>query len=218
MNRKLFSPEDLTRIREAVQEAEAKTSGEIVPYIVEQSDFYEEAVWRCMGFFTFFALASLFFLHHFSDLWFPVGVRQLSLITMAAGGIGAVATLFFPTLRRFFAGDTLLERRVRARALEAFVSEEVFNTRDRTGILIFISLLEHRVIVLGDSGINAKVDPREWDHIVELIVSGIKRGAAVDGLVQAISECGRLLERHGVMRRPDDRDELSDELRIGGTP
>jgi putative membrane protein len=215
MRRKLFSPEDLRRIREAVQGAEQRTAGEIVPYIVEQSDFYEEALWRCGGVLALLSLVAVSVLTHFTDLWLPIGVQELSLVTMVMGGAGATATYFSSALRRLAAGEAALGRRVMARAIQAFVSEEVFTTRDRTGILIFISLLEHRVVVMGDAGINAKVEQHEWDRIVELIISGIKRDRAVEGLLEAIHACGQLLEQKGVARRNDDRDELSDELRMG---
>lgn len=213
---KFLSPGDLDRIRVAVKEAESRTSGEIVPYVVEQSDPYEEAVWRCAGLITLLTLASMFFVHRFTDLWFPVGVRELALATMLAGGLGAVAAHLIPSLKRFFVGKDTLHRRVAARATEAFVSEEVFNTRDRTGILIFISSFEQEVIVLGDSGINAKVQQHEWDRIVEMIITGINRKKSADGLIDAIRACGQLLEQKGVARQADDRDELSDTLRMGG--
>lgn len=213
---KFFSPDDLDRIQAVVKEAESKTAGEIVPYVVEQSDSYEEAIWRCAGLMTLLTLASMFFVYRFTDLWFPVGVRELALATMLAGGVGAVAAHLIPPLKRFFAGKDTLHRRVAARATEAFVSEEVFNTRERTGILIFISLFEHEVAVLGDSGINAKAKQHEWDKVVELIVTGINMKKPADGLIDAVRACGELLERKGIEKRPDDRDELSDSLRMGG--
>ncbi len=213
---KFFSPGDLDKIQAAVKEAESRTSGEIVPYVVEQSDPYEEAVWRCAGLITLLTLVSMFFVHRFTDFWFPVSVRELALATMLAGGLGAVAAHFIPLLKRFFAGKDTLHRRVTTRATEAFVSEEVFNTRDRTGILIFISSFEREVIVLGDSGINAKVEQHEWDRIVEMIITGINTKKSADGLIDAIRACGELLERKGIEKRADDKDELSDSLRLGG--
>jgi putative membrane protein len=97
--------------------------------------------------------------------------------------------------------------------MEAFVAEEVFNTKDRTGILIFLSLLEHQVLVIGDSGINAKVQQAEWDSVVHTIVEGMKAHKPADGLIAAIRQCGELLHREGVAIKPDDKNELSDKLR-----
>jgi putative membrane protein len=110
-----------------------------------------------------------------------------------------------------------MERRVHQRATEAFLSEEVFNTRDRTGILIFLSLLERKVLVLGDSGINARVQQSDWHDIVQRVVSGIRSGKPAEGLTDAIHQCGLLLQKHGIAIRPDDKDELSDSLRTSDT-
>jgi putative membrane protein len=107
----------------------------------------------------------------------------------------------------------LVERRVAQRAAEAFLAEEVFDTRDRTGILLFLSLLEHKVLVLGDAGINAKVQQSEWEEVVKLIVDGMRSGKPADGLIEAIQKCGALLKREGVVIKPDDKDELSNQMR-----
>jgi putative membrane protein len=121
-----------------------------------------------------------------------------------------------PALRRLLAGEELIDRRVTQRALQAFIEEEVFATRERTGILIFLSLMEHEVRVLGDAGINARVAQAEWEEVVRLITQGMRRGRAAEGLVEAIAQCGALLERCGVARRADDTDELGNAPRTGG--
>jgi putative membrane protein len=122
---------------------------------------------------------------------------------------------FVPAVKRIFAGTELMKKRVGQRAAGVFIEEEVFATRDRTGILLFVSLTEHKVVVLGDSGINAKVQHADWQAIVDTIVDGIVQDRFVDGLVNAVGKCGALLERMGVNIRPDDRDELTDNLRVG---
>ncbi len=106
-----------------------------------------------------------------------------------------------------------MARRVGRRASVAFLEEEVFKTRERTGILIFVSLFERRVVVLGDEGIHRRVKPGEWEGIVADIVAGIRARRPADALIEAIGRCGALLERRGVELRPDDKDELADGLR-----
>jgi putative membrane protein len=210
----MFSENDLARITQAVQDAELKTSGEIVPYVVEQSDDYERAVWRaaagCGGLTVLVFLA----LHWFTSLWLPFTLPVVLVATLAAFGVGMAVVHFVPASKRLLAGRLLMQRRVSQRAAEAFIAEEVFNTRDRTGILLFVSLLERQVLVVGDAGINAHVKAGEWDNIVQRIITGIRKGAPADGLVDAIGRCGVLLERDGVARKADDRDELPDTLRM----
>jgi putative membrane protein len=212
---KLFSESDLIRIKVAVEEAEGKTSGEIVPYVVDMSDAYEVAEWRAGVLCGVIALGVFTALRQFTDVWLPFDFVEMALVAMLASAAGALLTHFVSPLQRLFAGRHLMDMRVHQRALQAFIAEEVFATRDRTGILIFLSLLERKVHVLGDSGINAKVQQSDWDGVTQLIVSGIREGKATDGLVAAIRECGRLLEAHGFRRPADDKDELPDNLRIG---
>jgi putative membrane protein len=213
----LFSTADRERIAAAVQQAERRTSGEIVPYVVGQSDLYEEAEWRCGALVGAVTLAAFSTIYTYTSIWLPLSVAELVIVTLIAGALGVIVTKFVPPLKRFFAGRHLLERRVAQRAAEAFVSEEVFMTRERTGILIFLSLLERKVLVLGDSGIHAKVKQEEWHDIVKRIVEGIRSGKLTEGLIHGIQQCGVLLEKHGVAIRPDDTDELSDALRTKDT-
>jgi putative membrane protein len=119
-----------------------------------------------------------------------------------------------PPLRRLLVPRDVLERRVAMRAEAAFLEEEVFDTRDRSGILIFLALFEHRAIVLGDSGINQVVPQAEWKSIVDDLIAGIRAGNAPGALVAAVERCGRLLEERGVRIRPDDQDELPDAPRV----
>ncbi len=118
-------------------------------------------------------------------------------------------------VRRLLAGRATILRRVAARAAEAFVAEEVFNTRERTGILIFLSVMERRVVVLGDAGIHGRIAGTEWDDLIGIVVEGIRSGRPADGLIRAIGESAALLLRHGFTIAPDDRNELGDTLRFG---
>lgn len=211
----LFTPEDLEHIKSAVQSAEGKTSGEIVPYFVDRSDDYEESEWRLGTLMAIAVLGGVTAFHHYSDSWLPLDVAILLLTAASAFLVGIALGRFVNPLKRFFAGKALIDRRVNARAAEAFLAEEVFKTRDRTGILIFVSVMEHKVLVLGDSGINAKVEKAEWEHIVETITRSIGRGKPVGALIDAIGMAGELLARSDVRRRTDDTDELPDNLRIG---
>jgi putative membrane protein len=211
---KMFSGADMARIQDAVKEAEGKTSGEIVPYVVEMSDTYEVAEWRAGVLAAVVAFGAFAGVRQFTDAWLPLDFVEMTLIVMFSSALGALVTHFVAGLQRLFAGRHLMRLRVHQRATQAFVSEEVFATRDRSGILIFLSAFERMVVVLGDSGINARVQQSDWDGIVNMIVSAVKEGRPTDGFVEAIKQSGRLLERHGVTRRPDDKDELRDNLRM----
>jgi putative membrane protein len=197
----LFSDSDLQAIRAAVAAAEAGTSGEIVPYVVGESDEYGGAAWKGAAFGALLGGLAGWAVHRWGGFWGTNLFAWMVLPPAAGAALG------------WLAGGELLDLRTRRRAAAAFLEEEVFRTRHRTGILLFVSLFERRVVVLGDAGVNAKVEPGEWDEVVRLAVEGIRQGRPGEGLAAAIAACGRLLARPGLERLPDDTDELPDELR-----
>ncbi len=213
----LFSDADRERIREAVAAAETRTAGEIVPYVVRQSGTYQVAVWRAAA---VGALASAILSLALAWIYAGWGLSWLysawamALVMTAGGALGAVVAGFTDPVRRVLAGAGRLDERVHRRAAVAFVDEEVFDTRDRTGILLFVSLFERRIEVIGDAGINVKVEQEEWVEVVDLVRAGIRSGDLAGGLCAAVERCGDLLHRHGVALRPDDTDELPDDVRV----
>ncbi len=211
---RLFTPADQDRIAAAVAAAEGQSAGEIVPYVVQQSDMYEDASWRAALLGAFLALGVMVLLRQYTNAWLPEFIT-IAFIVVVAAGAGFILTDLIPAMTRLLAGKALIELRISQRAAEAFIAEEIFNTRDRTGILIFISLLERRVLVIGDAGINAKVKQEEWDAVASRVANGLRRGKPAEGLLAAIEQCGVLLQKRGVERRVDDDNELSNKLRIG---
>jgi putative membrane protein len=209
----LFTAQEMADIEAAVARAEGSTSGEIVPAVVARSDDYHAAVWKgaTLGALGGQLLAGAIYLE--SGLW---GVSWFWLILPAflGGAAGFAATALVPWLRRLLISPDEMDHNVRRRALQAFVDHEVFTTRDRTGVLLFLSLYERRVVVLGDTGINAKVRSEEWDGIVAGVVAGIKAGTPGRAMVEAIGRCGELLSRDGLARRADDTNELPDALQV----
>lgn len=213
----LFTDAEREAIREAVAAAERRTSGEIVPYVVGQSGAYEVAVWRAASAGAVLAGAVALAVAWAYDGWgwtWLYSAWAMALVMTAGGALGAALASVSDAVRRRLAGAARLDERVHRRAGQAFVDEEVFDTRDRTGILLFVSLFEHRIEVVGDAGINAKVEPGEWVEVVDLVRAGILRGDLAGGIVEAVGKCGDLLHRRGVEVRPDDTDELPDDIRV----
>lgn len=209
----LISASDKERIAEAVKRAELDTSAEIVPFVVGQSALYPEAGLRAgavLGAITLLSFASV---NIFSDLWLPFGIAECAFAGIAAFLLGPVLTLI-PALRRLCISVPAMQRNVDERAALAFLSEEVFLTRNRTGILIFLSVFEHRVCILGDSGINQAVRKEEWEAIVQGLTSRVRENRVADGLVETITACGQLLVTHGLAIQQDDTNELDNNIRM----
>ena len=209
-----FSEADQNRIKEAVKLAEDKISGEIVPVFVEQSGAYSIATYRgaLVG-----AVVAFFSVIIFDRLVPSLAVYDplyIFVIVVFGSLLFAVLPQFIVPFKRLLIGQKHFNIATRNKAENAFLEEEVFNTRHRTGIMIFISFFEHEVIVLADRGISKVVDQKEWDDIVKLLTDSIAKGLLVDGIVAAIKRCGEILHEKGFDKTPDDVNELRDELRI----
>jgi putative membrane protein len=210
---RFFSQADREAIRAAVQEAEKRTSGEIVPYVVERSDVYESALWKGAALGALLGPMVALALYRWSDIWgVPMGV-WIALPAPVGGAIGYLLSLLHP-VRRWMAGEPRLDARARRRAAVAFLDQEVFRTRNRTGILLFVSLFERRVVLLADSGIHQKVEEGAWEAITRRLAQGLRAARPAPALIEAIRACGELLEKHDLARAGDDADELSNELRL----
>ena len=121
---KLFSESDIDRIKDAVKQAEGKTSGEIVPYVVEMSDTYEVAEWRAGVLCGILAIGAFAAARRLTGIWLPLDFVEMAFVAMIASAAGALVTHFVFPLQRLFAGKHLMELRVRQRATEAFVAED----------------------------------------------------------------------------------------------
>jgi putative membrane protein len=209
-----FSEEDQNRIKAAVRQAEEKISGEIVPVFVEQSGFYTIAQYRAALVGAALTFAGIIVYDKLASDW---GIFDpIYMLTIVALGciLGAALPQFIAPLKRFLVGQKHFDRATRAKAENAFLEEEVFATRHRTGIMIFISFFEREVIVMADRGISKVVDQKEWDKIVGTITSAIAKGKMVDGIEAAIKRCGEILLEKGFHITPDDVNELRDDLRM----
>jgi len=209
-----FSPAELERIKAAVHKAEDKISGEIVPVFVEKSGFYSIANYRAaMTFGSLAFVVLILFDRYYASLAIYDPLKIFLGVALVAV-IGAMISHFVNPVQKIFVSQEHLNRATRQRADTAFMQEEVFNTRHRTGIMIFISFFEREVIVMADRGISKVVDQKDWDKIVQGIIQNIRKEKVVDGIEAAILRCGEILLEKGFIKTTDDVNELRDDLRL----
>lgn len=201
---KFFTDEEKERIRQAVVGAEAKTAGEIVPMIVTSAARYTEI--ELLGLVAGLC-AGMMIEWFWSDPW---GSPYFQLWPVMGALLGFLLCRI-PDIKRRVAPRLRIGEAVHTLALASFTEQGLHHTKNDTGILILIALLEHRVEVLADRGINAKVSQDIWDEIVAIVTAGIRSGQGCDALCQAIARCGEILATH-FPRQADDRDELSNRL------
>lgn len=215
---KLFTEEDRDSVKHAIVEAEKNTSGEIIPVIASASGRYDRAEDLFGLLLSLLCVATGWGLFHNNaaiNSWgnFNFNLTAILLTIFFSFIIGVLLTHLFPVLRLPFITKKELEEEVERAAAAAFQHNRLRNTQDSTGILIYISLYEHRVKVLGDDGISAKLTHTEWEHICNTIIDGFKEKQYTNSIVEGINLSGKLLAEHFPIKE-DDKDELSNELII----
>lgn len=200
-----FSNEEHGAIETAVREAESRTIGEIAVMVVDTSDDYLHA--DTIGGILFAGAISYF------------GAVALFHSSLAAY-IALTALLFFPcrlfvrsvpAVKKEFISPRKRQEAVRLRALRAFYEKGLHRTKDQTGMLFFLSLLERTVWVLADKGIYEKIHQDHLDRFAAAVSQGVREGRASQALCQSIAEAGALLAVHFPLK-PGDRNELSDRI------
>lgn len=199
---------DLKKIEQAITEAEKKTSGEIVPIVVKQSTSTGHIKSLIL---LLFGLGLFLFL----DLLPFVDVPDKILLFICYS-ISALLAFFLGDnffLQRSLTRSIDQHRQTELRAFHEFYLNGLQHTDGKTGILIFISLMERKVFVLADKAINDKIEKGTWENVVEKTIKGIKNKDFTQGLINAIHLCGNILEPHFPIQ-PNDINELKNSLII----
>jgi len=202
-----LSDDERARVDTAVKAAEKLTAGEIVVMIISASYQYPLAI--VIG-AAAFALPLALIFTPLTGAWLWIGGQNMWLFL---GFLTVFFILFHeiikrsPWLKRFFISRSEIDDEVEEAAITNFFDQDLYRTRDETGVLVLISVFERRVWILADRGINAKVPAGQWDEIVKMITDGIKQKRAADAICTAVEKIGALLATHFPIK-PDDTDEL----------
>lgn len=224
----MMTSEQRQAVEAAVVAAEARTRGEIYCVAAEASSDYREVAIGWAAGVALLAPALLLLggvRVTAPDLltgWTAAQAGSLAERAVREALLGAVllqGVLFalvavlasLRPLRRRLAPLSLKRQRVRERAREQFLAKGLHATRERTGVLIFVSLEEHLAEIIADEGVASRVSPEIWVHAMDALTSGMKRGDPAGGFTAAIALCGEVLAEH-FPPGEDNPDELSNAL------
>jgi putative membrane protein len=117
-----------------------------------------------------------------------------------------------PPVRRFLTPRGLKRLRVQRRAAEQFVAKNLHLTRERTGVMIYVSLGERMAELIADEGIADHVDKHVWDRAMAALTEGLKRGDPEAAFAGAVGLCGEVLAEKFPARPGDNPNELPDAV------
>lgn len=193
------------RVHAALIDAERRTIGEVVPVVLGRSDAHPSGEWRSGFVLLVLGSALLEGVLPWHSPWLVI----LCQVVLGALGFGLARAL--PGWKRVFVSEARATELALEQASLEFQRLELDRTNARTGVLIFVSLFERRVVVLGDVGIHAKVGEAQWARTRDVVLAGVARNDLAAGLVDGIRECGEVLALHFPVGA-SDHNEIQDRL------
>lgn len=205
---KILTDKELEELSHVVGDVEKSTSGELRLMIVERS----ATVGHVFQLLFALSIFGLFVVHQiarnenlFEDHWYNYPLL-LPISFLLAWWLAR-----FQRVQRMLTRSDDLESSVWARAELEFNREGLQGTKAQTGILIFLSLMEHQAVVLADKAIAAKLEPKIWNDVIAIVLEGGRRNQWRAKLEEAVRLCGKLLAQN-FPAQPGDINELPNHV------
>lgn len=194
-----LSESEKTVLEQRITDAETSTRAEIMTVIAKQSDGYRyiPILWAAL---LALSIPGLYFLYStlVNDGWIYPGTEHPEHIypiqVLAFLGLGMLFQI--PAARLWMIPNLVKHQRAARHAREQFFLQNLHQTADRTGVLIFVSVAEHYVEIIVDSGISEKIDDREWQASIQAFIEDVRRGDIAQGFDRALDHCERVLAEH----------------------
>jgi putative membrane protein len=200
-----FAPDAAARVRDAVAAVEQQSSAEIVVALRHSSGHYRHADYL-VGALVVFALLCLFLYHPepFDFTWLPLEL-------LAGFLVGAFASSQLPPLRRLLTAQKVLDQSTHNAARALFVDQKITRTSGRTGVLVYLSMLERKVEIVADLGVEDEVLGAPWKAARAALERTLTEDPSLDRLIASLRALGPALAEK-LPRAADDVNELSDEV------
>ena len=213
---------DHAKVSAAIAAAEGGTDGEVIAIITERSDSYHDVGLHYAVAVLFLLLASFAAWPDQLEAWWtrlmgwtaPPGVQELLLLLLGFALFKFLVALFvmrWMPLRLALTPGATKTRRVRRRAVMLFKAAAERRTVGRTGVLIYLSMGEHRAEIIGDDAITAVTTPETWGEAMIALLTEVKAGRPAEGIVAAVGLIGAVLAEH-FPKDGADTNEIPDKL------
>src|SRR3954447_20200226 len=207
--RHFLSPAEAASVDEQIAGIEARTGTQIVTAVVARSDAYVELPWKAFALGVSMAAFALVGANALSPQWTTAVTPLLdAAVILCTGAAAALLAVFVPPFARLFLRASRRDLELRVHAESLFLRHGLFSTRERSAVLILISLFERRVEILADTGLHDRISEREWQRVVASMTPHLREKRLLQALRHGLTATGDLLASTN-MRTPDS---MSDEL------
>jgi putative membrane protein len=192
-------------LADAVHAVEARSSAELIVAVRPRSASYLHAALMAGMVAGYGTLAFLLF-----SPW-EFGLEWFLVDPVAVGALAVLAGLRIPALTRLLTRRTARRERVEAAARSTFLEKRMHRTAGRTGILLYISLLEREAAAVVDLGVEALAETEVWRKAVARIEEAVRHGGDGNEVAERVRGLGEVLAS-ALERDAADVDELPNEV------
>ena len=210
-------------VSDAVAEAELTTSGEIVPVLTNASDGYSDVVLAYCAAIAFTAMSVMAaFPTFYTGLWDGLfggwghdwTTGEFTTLMLGVGVLKFAATwaiLQIDAVKFLLVPGPLKRARVRDAAVRHFKVGAESRTHGHTGVMLYLSMQEHRAEIVADSAIATLVPAEAWGEAMADMLVEVRKGCIAEGIAAGVRDVGKVLSPH-FPRAEDDTNELPDRL------
>ena len=205
MAKPFLTPESKAALAEAARGVEACSSAELVVAVRPRTGSYLHAD-LLAGIVAGVASTIVLLVAErtFAPLWFVVD-------PLVIGVVAAVVASHSALWRRALTPSGRRRRRVEEAARATFVERRVHSTTGRTGVLLYVSVLEREAALVVDLGVEALAATDGWRRAVAELETAVRGGADGNAVALRLRALGDLLAPV-LPCGPDDVNELPDEV------
>jgi putative membrane protein len=191
-----FNDDQTARLNDLIGKIEKSAGIELVAAVVGKCDSYPEIPWKAFA----LAAAAGALAQLAASLLHPgwnvtVNARHAPLGILAIGAVFALLSVFWQSFGRLFLDRVRAETEIEQYARAFFLERELFKTRGRTGILVLVGLFERRVVIVPDSGLAGRLDPKALQGVIQQMAPHLRRKDRFQAFVQGLTALeGELLK------------------------
>lgn len=215
----LLTAAESRAINAEVARIEARTGVEIVAVVMAKASHYPQIPWKAFALGASIAAAAAVIIDLVRPEWpSPHSALRIAVAMLGAGGFLALSTVFVDGVARLFLRGPRRNFEVRRAAREMFLRHEVFATRNRTGLLLLVSLFERRLEIVADRGFDGRVVAVEWRAAIERMAPVVASAGPAAALREGLLAIEALLVEKGCRPGRAEVNELPDAPREERAP
>jgi len=190
----ILNEQERLKLNQRTVEVEQRTGAQIVLAVITRSDIYAELPWKAFALGSSVASLIVSLLSQAPTSWSSGSeILQAVVMVLACGAACALICVYMPGFARLFLSTHRAEVEVHQHAMSLFLAHELFATRQRTGVLLLISLFERRVVVLPDTGIGKRLSQNAMQDIIARMTAALANRQVVRALEEGLSVVEQVL-------------------------